>query len=92
MLRLEVDADASEIILLKPVIKTEIKIPNSQILLNGEIRLIYPELDSTTGLGKVRIKIDGDKAPAIGSCASAVINLPSRTVILHYHYLQYRLN
>ena len=77
---LEVDADSSEIALLNPVMKAEIKIPNSQILLNGEIRLIYPELDSTTRLGKVRIKIDGNKTPAIGSYASAVINLPSRTV------------
>ena len=77
---LEVDADSSEITLLNPAMKAEIKIPNSQILLNGEIRLIYPELDSTTRLGKVRIKIDGNKTPAIGSYASAVINLPSRTV------------
>ncbi|MBE2984973.1 efflux RND transporter periplasmic adaptor subunit [Campylobacter sp. RM9344] len=80
ILELEVEADTNEITLLKPNQKALINLTNSQLTFDGKIRLIYPELDPATRLGKVRVKLTSKQNATLGSYASAVINLPARAL------------
>ncbi len=47
----------------------------------GRVRAIYPEIDRTTRLGKVRITLDPDPALRIGAFARGTVELARRTGI-----------
>jgi HlyD family secretion protein len=49
--------------------------------LNGTIRLISPEVDSTTRLGRVRVALPLDAKVSIGSFASGVIEIGRQTAV-----------
>ncbi len=62
-----------------PRIKLEqavkIEINGSKQVLNGKVYLISPEVDSTTRLGKVHIKLDQGQRPAIGSFGRGFVQI-----------------
>ena len=50
--------------------------------IGGQIRLIYPEMDAKTRLGKVRIAFDDTSGVAIGEYGEVQISLPTRNAAL----------
>lgn len=80
----EVEADVSETILarLKQGQKAQISPAGSDATLIGAVRLVSPEINRTTRLGRVRIALDAAKSmPAIGSFARATIEIARKTQI-----------
>ena len=71
----EIEADVSETVLarLKSGQKVEATPAGSETILRGSVRLVSPEINRTTRLGRVRIALDAAHAPAIGAFARATI-------------------
>ncbi len=73
---LEVEANTDEIALLQQGFKAKLNTPAQT---SGQIRLIFPEIDLKTRLGKVRIAFAENQMP-IGAYAEAEIALPKQKV------------
>lgn len=79
----EVEADVSETILarLKEGQKAQIAPAGSEKLIAGSVRLVSPEVNRTTRLGRVRIALDASAMPPVGSFARATIEIARKTQI-----------
>ncbi|WP_342359883.1 efflux RND transporter periplasmic adaptor subunit [Terrarubrum flagellatum] len=77
----EIEADVSETVLarLKPGQKIEATIAGSDEPIRGQVRLVSPEINRTTRLGRVRLTLDTPRMPSIGSFARATIEIARRT-------------
>lgn len=80
---IELQADVAEVELasLKPGLKVAVTPAGADKPLEGEIRLIAPEVDKASRLGRVRISLKGNPPVAIGSFARGVIETGRKTNI-----------
>lgn len=80
---IELQADVAEVELagLKPGLKVAVTPAGADKPLEGEIRLISPEVDKASRLGRVRIALKGNPPVAIGSFARGVIETGRKTNI-----------
>ncbi len=80
---IELQADVAEVELagLKPGLKVAVTPAGSDQPLAGEIRLISPEVDRQSRLGRVRISLAGNPPVAIGSFARGVIETGRKTTV-----------
>lgn len=78
---IELQADVAEVELaaLKPGMKVAVTPAGVDKPLEGEIRLISPEVDRASRLGRVRIALKGNPPVAIGSFARGVIETGRKT-------------
>lgn len=78
---IELQADVAEVELagLKPGLKVAVTPAGADRPLEGEIRLISPEVDKASRLGRVRISLKGNPPVAIGSFARGVIETGRKT-------------
>lgn len=80
---IELQADVAEVELagLKPGLKVAVTPAGVDKPLEGEIRLISPEVEKASRLGRVRIALKGNPPVAIGSFARGVIETGRKTSI-----------
>ncbi|MET0605258.1 MAG: efflux RND transporter periplasmic adaptor subunit [Beijerinckiaceae bacterium] len=80
---IEIEADVPEQVLarLKPGQRVEAAPAGSDKTLRGSVRLVAPEINRATRLGRVRITLDAKEMPAIGSFARATIEIARRTQV-----------
>lgn len=80
---IELQADVAEVELagLKPGLKVAVTPAGADKPLEGEIRLISPEVDKASRLGRVRISLKGNPPVAIGSFARGVIETGRKTSV-----------
>jgi HlyD family secretion protein len=73
----EVEADVAETVLarLKPQQKAAITVAGDENPIVGHVRLVSPEVNRTSRLGRVRITLGGDAVPAVGSFARASVEI-----------------
>lgn len=73
----EVEADVAETVLarLKPHQQAAITVAGDESPIIGKVRLVSPEVNRTSRLGRVRITLAGDAVPAIGSFARASVEI-----------------
>ncbi|SUT95681.1 macrolide-specific efflux protein [[Actinobacillus] rossii] len=77
-IELEVEANTNEIILLKQGLSAKLKTLTHKQK-NGQVRLVFPEIDPKTRLGKARIAFVNSQMP-IGSYSEVDIALPKQKV------------
>ena len=77
-IELEAQANSDELAQLQSGLQANLK--NKDI--GGQIRLIYPEMDAKTRLGKVRIAFDDTSGFAIGEYGEVQISLPMQNANL----------
>ena len=77
-IELEAQANSDELAQLQSGLQANLK--NKDI--GGQIRLIYPEMDAKTRLGKVRIAFDDTSGFAIGEYGGVQISLPMQNANL----------
>ncbi|MBN9062830.1 MAG: hypothetical protein BGP06_18465 [Rhizobiales bacterium 65-9] len=79
----EVEADVSETILarLKAGQQARIAPAGADATIAGSVRLVSPEINRATRLGRVRIAMDAATMPAVGSFARATIEIARKTQV-----------
>ncbi len=77
----EIEADVSETVLarLKVGQKVEAVPAGSDRRIAGAVRLVAPEINRATRLGRVRISLDTKDMPALGSFARATVEIARKT-------------
>jgi HlyD family secretion protein len=77
---IELEGEVTELQMprLKPGAAAEVQIDPTRSL-TGRVRLLYPEVDRSTRLGKVRIALPADPALRIGSFARGTVVVARRT-------------
>ena len=78
-LEVQAEVGTDELKLLHSGLKADIFAENS-LLTSGQIRVIFPEIDSTTRLTKVRISLNAPPKGAIGRYVKVEVTLPTRRV------------
>ncbi|WP_439500213.1 efflux RND transporter periplasmic adaptor subunit [Bosea sp. (in: a-proteobacteria)] len=80
---IELEAEVAEVELpsLKPGQRVAVTPAGSDKALEGEIRLIAPEVDKASRLGRLRVSLKGNPPVAIGSFARGVIETGRKTSI-----------
>ncbi len=76
---LEAQANADEMALLQTGLAAKLKTSEPSENANGRIRLVFPEIDPKTRLGKVRISFNNQVSMPIGTYGEAQIDLPKQT-------------
>jgi HlyD family secretion protein len=81
---IELEAEVAEVELpsLKPGQRVAVTPAGSDKALEGEIRLIAPEVDKASRLGRLRVSLKGNPPVAIGSFARGVIETGRKTAII----------
>jgi len=79
----ELQADVAEVELPNLAIGQKVAVTpaGAREALAGSIRLIAPEVDKASRLGRVRVALDGDPSVAIGSFAKGVIETGRKTAV-----------
>lgn len=76
-IELAVDAGADELPLLKSGMPAQLRVRGQALPLQGTIRLVSPEMNADTRLGKVRIALPGQGSLYVGTYGEAWITLPA---------------
>ena len=75
---LEADVPEADLIRLKPGLPVSVTPAGADAAISGAIRLVSPEVDKTSRLGKIRVALDGDSRLAVGGFARGVIEIARR--------------
>ncbi len=80
---IEMEADVADVSMprLQEGLKVQVVLAGGRETINGEIRLIRPEIDQTTRMGKVRVRLPRDGRLIIGSSARGLIETGTVTGI-----------
>ena len=78
----ELEADVPELLLARLRPGQPAKVVTVDGTRTGRVRLVSPEVSRTTRLGRVRVALDGDEAPVIGSFARASVEVARRDGVL----------
>jgi len=79
---IELEADVPEISLAKLRPHQPARVDTAGGPRNGHVRLVSPEVNRTTRLGRVRVEVDGDGPLVIGSFARASVEVARREGVL----------
>lgn len=78
VVELEAGANVDELSQLQTGLPAVVELADGVYQFNGKVRLIFPEIDASTRLGKVRIAMEESQNLPIGAYASAKISLPEQ--------------
>jgi HlyD family secretion protein len=78
----EMEADVPEALLGRLTPGQPAEVAASGATIPGRVRLVSPEVNATTRLGRVRIALQGPLRPAIGAFARANVNVARRSGVL----------
>lgn len=76
-IELAVDAGADELPLIRAGTPAQVRVRGHMLPLQGTVRLVSPEMNADTRLGKVRIALPGQKGLYVGTYGEAWITLPA---------------
>jgi HlyD family secretion protein len=73
---IELEADASETTLARIKVGQIVKVaPPGGVVVDGRVRLVAPEVNRATRLGRVRVALDGASGLAIGTFARGTVEI-----------------
>lgn len=75
---LEAGANVDELSQLQTGLPAVVELADGAYQIHGKVRLIFPEIDASTRLGKVRIAVEQSQNLPIGAYASAKVSLPEK--------------
>lgn len=80
----ELEGDVPEALLaqLRPGQAADIHVPGRVLPYPGKVRLVSPEVDATTRLGRVRLTVDAQPPPAIGGFGRGTVEVARETGVL----------
>lgn len=81
-MQLSANANANELSLLRAGMPAQVSINGNETTLTGKIRVVSPQMDTVTRLGKVLIAFDNSVNLPNGAYGKAMIQLPKRTVTM----------
>ena len=72
----------AELARLRPGQSVQVTVPGRDIALAGRVRLVSPEIDATTRLGRVRVALANEGAPSIGGFGRGAIEVARHDGVL----------